>query len=369
MLRQLARLTRAVPAAGPAAVALAVYAGADDAPIPARESGTEGVACVDDTARAVALLCSVWEATRLPWVRTWCDGLLDFLVWMQNPDGRWVNFVTDWDGTRNRAGASSFSGGAFWQARALQAAARAAIVLDDTRADAMLDRGMSWTRAPAPPDVRALHILTAVDLLRAGRAPGLRDDLIGWVDQMLAFTRDGMLMNAPDETGSPHLWGHVQEAALADAGAVLGRDDLIGIARCSADLVFRDVITSGFDLPRVQPYDVASAIEVMDRLDAVTGAAGYADLARTARQWFDGRNPAGRPVYDIGTGRVADGIDEGRVSTNSGAESNVVAAQALLDRVVNQARGLDGIAELPWLDGAMPHWAGGARGIRTPDRS
>lgn len=354
MLRQLARLTRAVPAAGPAAVALAVYAGADDAPIPARESGTEGVACVDDAARAIVLLCALWEATGLPWVRTWCEGLLDFLVWMQNPDGRWMNFVTDWGGTRNRDGASSFSGGAFWQARALQAAARAAIVLDDTRAGAMLDRGMPWMRAPAPPDVRALHVMTAVDLLRAGRAPRMRDHVTVWIDEMLTCARDGMLMNAPGETGRPHLWGHVQEAALADAGALLGRDDVVAIAQRSADLVFRDVITSSFDLPSTQPYDVASAIQVMDRLHAVTDAAEYADLAEAARQWFDGRNPAGRAVYDAGTGRVADGIDEGRLNANSGAESNVVAAQVLLDRVVEQARQLRGIAELPWPAGAMP---------------
>jgi hypothetical protein len=355
MLRQIARLTRAVPAAGPDAVALAVYAGVDDAPIPARESGVEGVACVDDAARAIVLLCAVWEATELPWVRTWCDGLLDFLAWMQNPDGRWVNFVTDWEGTRNRNGASSFAGGAFWQARALQAAARAAIVLHDTRAEAMLDRGLIWMRAPAPPDVRALHVMTTVDLLRAGRVPRLRDHLTAWIDQMLTCTRDGMLMNAREETGRPHLWGHVQEAALADAGALVGRDDVVGIARRSAELVFHDVITGGFDRPRVQPYDVASAIEVMDRLHAVTGAAQYADLARSARGWFDGRNPAGRAVHDTGRGRVADGIDNGRLSDNSGAEANVVGAQALLDRVVEQARQLPGMAALPWQDGAMRH--------------
>ena len=354
MLRQLARLTRAVPAAGPGAVALAVYAGADDAPIPARESGMEGVACVDDAARALVVLCAVWEATELSWVRTWCGGLLDFLAWMQNADGRWVNFVAEWDGTRNHNGASSVAGGAFWQARALQAVARAAVVLGDTRAEAMLERGLTWMRAPAPPDVRALHVMTALDLLRAGRLPRMRDHLTGWIDQMLTCTRDGMLMNARDETGRPHLWAHVQEAALADAGALLGRDDVVVVARRSAELVFRDVIEGGFDLPRVQPYDVASAIHVMDRLHAVTGSAGYADLAGAARGWFDGRNPARRPIYDAGTGRVADGIDEGRVSTNSGAEANVVAAEALMDRVVQQACRLSGLAALPWRDGVVP---------------
>lgn len=348
MLSQLARLTRSVPAAGPDALALAVYAGADDVPITARESGMEGVACVDDAARAIVLLCGLWEATEQPWIRTWCSGLLDFVVWMQDADGRWVNFVVDWEGAGNRTGASSFAGGAFWQARALQAVARAAIVFGDVRAEMALERGLPSMHAPAPPDVRALHVMTALDLLGAGRVPRMRDHLTGWVDQMLTCTRDGMLMNAPDEEGRPHLWGHVQEAALADAGAVLGRHDVITVAQRSAELVFADVIESGFDLPRVQPYDVASAIEVMDRLHDATGSSQYSDLAGKARQWFDGSNPAGVPVYDVRAGRVADGVDEGRVSRNSGAEANIVAAQALLDRVVQQVRDLGDGAALPW---------------------
>jgi hypothetical protein len=317
----------------------------------------EGVACVDDAARAVVLLCAVWEQTQLPWVRTWCEGLLDFVLSMQDADGRWVNFVAGWDGTVNRTGVSSYPGGAFWQARALHAVTRAAIVLGDPRAEAALERGLGALDAPAPPDVRALHALTALELLRAGRAPRLRDSLAAWIDEMLACARDGMLLNAPQEQGPPHLWGHVQEAALADAGALLERDDVVAVARRSASLVFAGVIESGFDMPRVQPYDVASAIQVMDRLHTVTGAAEYADLAGKARRWFGGRNPAGQPVYDVENGRVADGIDAGRVSRNSGAEANVVAAEALLDRAVEQARGLSGLTALPWRDAALP-WEG-----------
>jgi hypothetical protein len=41
-----------------------------------------------------------------------------------------------------------------------------------------------------------------------------------------------------------------------------------------------------------------------------------------------------------GCGRVADGIDEDRVSANSGAESNISGAEALLDRAVAVARAM-----------------------------
>jgi len=55
---------------------------------------------------------------------------------------------------------------------------------------------------------------------------------------------------------------------------------------------------------------------------------------------FDGRNTAGAPVYDRDRGRVADGVDGTRVSDNSGAESNIVAAEVLLDEAIEAARSM-----------------------------
>jgi len=55
------------------------------------------------------------------------------------------------------------------------------------------------------------------------------------------------------------------------------------------------------------------------------------------RAWFDGRNSARRAVYDREEGRVYDGIDDGVLNVHSGAESNVVGGQALLDQVIRSA--------------------------------
>ena len=76
MLRQLAALTRRVPAAGPRALALAVYADAKGEHFEARESGVEGVACVDDAARAGVLLYRLWAATGNEDLKRWAAGLL-----------------------------------------------------------------------------------------------------------------------------------------------------------------------------------------------------------------------------------------------------------------------------------------------------
>ena len=332
MLRQLARLTRPVPAAGPGACALAVYEVAGSL-APARESGEEGVACVDDTARGLALFCDLWAATGRGQHRQRAVSFLDFVLWMQCPDGRFVNFVHDWDGPRNLEGATSFAGGGFWQARGLRGLAKAQVALDDGRAGGALERALACIdrSTDVPPDVRAVHVAALLDLSRAGRGPQLRDRLERWCDE-IASKRDGDVL-LDGETDVVHLWGHSQETVLAQAGTLLDRADLVERARRSAETVFVPAIVSGFDLPVVQPYDVACAVHAMDALAAATGEARYLDLAHDARGWFDGRNPAGTAVYDRVAGRVADGIDDGCVSLNSGAESNIVAAEALFAEI------------------------------------
>lgn len=332
MLRQLDRLTRPLPAAGPRAKALAVYEVAG-ALHPARESGDEGVACVDDAARGLALYCELWAAAGHERFRERARSLLEFVLWMQRPDGRFVNFVHDWDGRRNLEGPTSVAGGGFWQARGLRGLATAWVILDDAVAGEAFGRALACVdRSDAvPPDVRAVHIAALLDVMRAGRAPELRERLSRWCDEIALKRLGDVLLDG--ETDEIHLWGHSQETALAVAGALLGRGDLVEIARRSAEAVFAAPITSGFDLPLVQPYGVACAVHAMDALALATGDTRYAALAHDARAWFDGRNPARCPVYDRVAGRVADGIDEGRISPNSGAESNIVAAEALFAEI------------------------------------
>lgn len=349
MLRQIARLTRRVPFAGADALAIAVYADGRDRSVAAREAGYEGVACVDDAARALELYCDLWEATRLPWARTWCQGLTEFILAMQGSDGLWVNFILDWDGTPNRTGRTSVAGGGFWQARAILGLARAAQVLDDPRVGAALGRGLGHiTESTAiPTDVRALHLRTALLLASGPDDRGLNALLPRWSEELLGCRDDDRLMNSPDERGQPHLWGHIQEGVLAEVAVRLERRDWLDVARRSAELVLAEAVSTSFDLPRVQPYDVASVVYSLSRLLDVTGEPEYEALLSASRAWFDGRNSAGRPVYDRVTGRVGDGIDQEGVSTHSGAEANIVGAQALFDDAAAVARRLPPSEALP----------------------
>lgn len=335
MLGQLERLARPVPPAGTSASAIAVYADAADRTFPAADLGYEGVACVDDAARAVVLYLDLWEATHLSPLRARAVGLVDFLVYMQQDDGLFVNFIWDWDGRRNTTGPTSYPGGGFWHARGVRALAKAALVLGDERAATAMARGIGPIRAmrDVPPDVRSIHALMTIELIRAGRMSGMRAELNRWADEIAGLRRGAILLDNPDAS-APHLWGHIQEGVLAEAGTLLGRVDLLDVARQSALAYLAPLIESGFDEPVVQPYGVASAIYSVDRLATLTADPIFADLRKKARAWFDGRNPSNRVVYDRDAGRVHDGIDEGVLNTHSGAESNIVGAQALIDDVV-----------------------------------
>jgi hypothetical protein len=288
---------------------------------------------VDDAARAVILFVDLWRDTGDDRLRDWARGLLDFLLYLQRDDGRFQNFIRDWDGTVNTDGPTSYAGGTFWQARAVRALAKAYLSLREDRVALPLARGFALaTDTPAPADVRSIQVLAALDLMRAGLTPVLRETLERWCDEIAECRSGDVLLNVEGEP-NPHLWGHVQEGALAEAALVLDRPDLLDVARRSARALITPQIERAFPDRTVQPYGVAAAVYAMDRLYQATNEAPYARWRDHARAWFDGRNSAERPVYDRESGRVYDGIDDGRINPHSGAESNIVGAQALFPDV------------------------------------
>jgi hypothetical protein len=326
VLTRLAALARPLDLDDQRALGLAIYADHTGEHFAARESGVEGVACVDDAARALVLWSDLWARTKLPVARAWVDGLLAFCRWMQQDDGRFVNFVLDWSGVRNTDGITSRADGAsFWQARGARGMAKVWRVLGDERARADYQRArVSFDDRPVGSDARAVQVLAALD---ADDHPA---DIGRWCDDIASQRRGDVLLDAHDAT-EPHVWAHIQEGVLAMAGVALKRPDLIEVARRSADAYLVPLIAGGFALPTVQPYGAASAAFALAQLAEATGEARYAAAARDARAWFDGRNPAGRPVYDREAGRVADGVDGVELNPHSGAESNVVGAQTFLD--------------------------------------
>ena len=286
-------------------------------------------------------MCSIYEATRLPWVERWARGLLDFVLWMQEPDGSWLNFVYDWDSDKNREGITSRPGQNFWLARAVVGVGHAAAALGDERAQAAFVQGMTRAAAEeAPPDIRSLHLLAALRAADAGDRdviPWIR----AWADELVEC-RDGVVLkNSAYEVGPPaplgaHPGGGPRDRGRGPAGldADLGGDrerrggrapgDRARVRRCAVDGV-RGVLVHHRCRPAVR------------RDGRATGGPTPPPMrgrGSTAATW---RRP---PPTIVERGRVADGIDEDRVSDNSGAESNISGAEALLDRAIAIARAM-----------------------------
>jgi hypothetical protein len=274
--------------------------------------------------------CEIWRRWRLAPARASALRLLRFLAHMQDPDGRFPNFILDWTGRRNRSGCTSEPGGAPWQARALHALACAVSTFGADEWDERFRRALPWLDDDMPYlDVRAVGVLAVLEHWRATGSPASADRAIAWSREIAAHAFDGSLLNASGVT-EIHLWGHLQERALADTGFELRQLDLIKNARASADALLMPAVASGFDFPHVLPFDVSCTVAGLTAVARATADERYAVAAAQGRLWFHGRNPAAQPVYDPTRGLIYDGIDHAQVSRNSGAESNIEGGLALL---------------------------------------
>jgi len=334
LIRQIRRLTRPVPGLGNGALAIAVYAQPTHAGMhhwPAAEQGFEGVACVDDAARAAVLYTTLWKRHRLPWARDAAVGLLAFVRAMQTGDGTFVNFILDWNGRKNLTTTTSMPGDGPWVARAMHALACGVSAFGDADCAESFEKGLPWLDHATPYlDVRAVCVLAVVEYWRTTSADDVAAHALAWANEIADAARENVL---PDQVGLAqiHLWGHLQEAALADAGMAFGRPDLVEAARRSVEAALIPPLERHFPGARVLPFDVSCVVRGLDAVAAATGESRYERMASLARAWFDGRNTAAAPVYNRAGGLVFDGIDDGRVSQNSGAEANIEGALALLD--------------------------------------
>jgi hypothetical protein len=188
-----------------------------------------------------------------------------------------------------------------------------------------------WIDLPTPYlDLRAVHVLAVLEHWRATGSADSAECAIVWCEEMAAHLGDGILLNAPGDAPPIHLWGHLQEQALAETGCTFARSDLVECARGSAEALLMPAVDDAFAFTPVLPFDVSSTVAGLSAVARATADDRYAAAALRARLWFHGRNAAAQVVYDAQRGLVFDGIDGGQVSRNSGAESNIEGALALL---------------------------------------
>jgi Carbohydrate family 9 binding domain-like len=341
------------------------------------DASGEGIACVDDAARAALVYLTDYESTRDPASLDKARRLLNFVLYMQAEDGQFYNFILDRTGTINQTGNTSFKSSGWWAARgarALAAGYRVMRSIDPTYAS-KLDQALQRIRdvwisevatnygkydqvhgvqVPAwliagGSDVSSIVVLALLEYDRATDGQDLATrDLLAKLSEGLAAYQVGDDRNYPfgwhpDSATSPfswHAWGSTQVFALARAGQQLNRPEWITSAKREADnfyarLLAGEMVGEWGVLPDEFPqiaYGTNSLVQALVALHQVTGNETYGKLAGLAAGWFYGNNAAGFPMYDPATGRGYDGLmgpSSFRVNQNAGAESTIEALMAL----------------------------------------
>jgi hypothetical protein len=125
------RLTEHVVLGGDTVSIVHIYANYPDYHwVAAAESGPEGIACVDDAARAAVLFLRSYELRGDTASLARARGLLGFIMHMQAPDGEFYNFIRA-DHTVNVTGKTSFKSFGWWAARGLWAMAMGGRIFRD----------------------------------------------------------------------------------------------------------------------------------------------------------------------------------------------------------------------------------------------
>ena len=347
----------------------------------------EGIACVDDVARAAVVYLRHYEETGDDGSRRTAVKLLRFVRHLQADSGLFYNFVWDREMTPNTTFRTSVATDvSWWTARAVWALATGARVLEGSdpaeaaaalgavrRVEPHLDRLLArygetaleggrpfpqWLVAETGADATSELLLGLVELERAAPTPEGARRARRFAEGVGAV-RFGDLAASPwgghaSWAGGWHGWGNSQTQALAHGvGAGVLPPSALESARAEANTLYAHLLVEGW-LHEVTyatgaerafeqiAYDVRPAAVGLSRLHRATGEARYGVMAGLAAAWFSGDNPAGAVMADR-RGRGYDGIlSPEKVNWNAGAESTIEAQMTLLEV------GLDPVAA-PWM--------------------
>ena len=322
--------------------------------------GFEGIASVDDAARAAVAYLRSYETGGDKRARDEALHLLSFVSAMETGDGEFVNFI-DAKGRQNLKAPSSRKSMSYWAARSVWALGEAVRVLGPTdstvavfrptlqRAVARMGQEVNAGRLiGGSATATSEALLGLVALQRAEPSPALAS-LATRTAMLLVPLSAGTMNSSPwgariDHPGAPwHAWGARSTEALAEAAVALNRPDFAVAARKEADALWGRFLLAAQVPAEVSPdgtpkwfpqiaYGVGPIVEGYLALADATGNRRYAVFAGLAAGWFVGANAGHVSMYDEKTGRTFDGIDGPspiHVNKNAGAESTIESLLAL----------------------------------------
>ncbi len=334
----------------------------------------EGIACVDDVARAVVFYCR--QNNLEPNLAYLCkiELLCNFLIRMLDENAYANNFIFD-DYTKNHTHINSLASPNFWTWRVFWAFTE--LLVNKTGGLEPLKKQIAYLLDKMVLNIT--NILNTEIVLKEYDAvfiPGFIADygsdqfaviMIGLcnlysrsgsekLEILINEIANGLIMS---QYGSKdifphyafmswkntwHPWGNVQAYALLRAGSLLGNNYFIesGLKEIkflypyllrnkflhSFSLKHRDTNIEAYEIrkfPQIA-YDMRPMVWACSEAFRLTTNEMYAILGANITLWLFGENAAGKPIYNPENGMCYDGIDGYHsINLNSGAESTIEA--------------------------------------------
>ncbi|TSA23175.1 hypothetical protein D4R75_03855 [bacterium] len=343
--------------------------------VEAADSGQEGIACVDDAARAAVVYLRSFELQHDTSSLISARSLLRFVMSMEAEDGNFYNFIRR-DHSINRDGKTSFKSFGWWAGRGVWALSLGYRLTKDSdvkfagELKRCIERSLShveqvlghygqtktvsgfklpsWLLYESASDATTELMLGLIEYYQATHDKRVKTSVEKLADGLMIM-QDGDMKSFPFGAHRSwetmwHSWGNSQSFVLAYAGRVLGDKKMIASAEKEASGFYTRLLIDGmikewnFAEPKKKSEfeQIAYGIRPMTlgllRLYDATKNEIYLKMAGLAASWLFGNNVLQQTMYDSTTGRCFDGIsDRTRLNRNSGAESTIEALYTLLE--------------------------------------
>ena len=349
------------------------------------EAKGEGIACVDDVARAAIFYLRYFNVTNNAAHLIKAKLLYEFLFYMQAENGLFYNFINK-DHSINKEGSNSKPLPNWWSWRALWAMGEAYRHFYESDKDFSLRLQKSLiqgfnslneflSRYPKKTEVKGFRLPIWLPYQYASDQASVlvlallpfyevsKDTLV--MHYIEKLSTGIMLMQAGDSVSFPygahlswentwHAWGANQSEALLTSGDALKSKNFKNSAKLEIDYFYNYLIENNYlnefsvvndspvnvsHFPQIA-YGINPMVQACLQASKVLNDPSYSEKGAKVASWFFGLNPAGKAMYDAKSGRCYDGIvSKDKINLNSGAESTIEALMALLAVEANpQAR-------------------------------
>ncbi len=344
----------------------------------------EGIACVDDAARASIFYYEYYELTNQKIYRIKAERLIKFILYMQSENGYFYNFIFD-DYSINRNHQNSVDIGSWWSWRALWCLTEVGYkinnpklkieiynainkTVDNIKRDFINNKDTinlfglklpAWLPYKYAADQTAIIILSLVNYYNH-----FKDEVI--LEIIKKYCDGILLMQAGNNKQFPyyaflswenlwHAWGNNQSYALLKAYSILNDKRLLNAALNEINYFYPYLIKNGFmnefciyyknnNLTKIEKkkfpqiaYGIRPMIYAAVMACELTGDVRYYKIALDAFEWFNGKNIVNKKMYHPESGLCYDGIiDSTEINMNSGAESTIEALLSL-NRLINNS--------------------------------